>query len=38
MFARFEGKIFFYIRIAFLEFGEQAFIGEIEGMSAFASV
>jgi hypothetical protein len=30
MFARCDGKIFSYIRIVFLELGEQAFIGEIE--------
>jgi hypothetical protein len=38
MFARFDGEVFSYIRIVFPELGEQPFIGEIDGMSAFASV
>jgi len=32
MLARCDGKIFSYIRIVFLELGERAFIGEIEGV------
>jgi hypothetical protein len=32
MLAHCEGKVFSHIRIVFLELGEQAFIGEIEGV------
>jgi hypothetical protein len=32
MLARCDGEVFSYIRIVFLEFGEQAFVGEIERM------